>query len=743
MEKGIHLDKGNHCANARFREIFDSTGSRLLLVLDGQEISLEKYNWKALEAQFKAPDRLYLGLPLREIMDSGRDLLGERILANGIPRDCAAVSGILPRQSKGAFGFISGQASWNGIILSLQGGLYPQTTRTAVSELEMFSPTLADPELGQIPPAQVWLDGSLPIAIGVHMGKKRILELTYVCEPGDSSRDPSVWIRAVTLEKDTYDVCAESFFVCGRQLDHQLSATTTEDYWDVFESAACHWLNFRSSFANLQLPDPMLQRALYGCISAAAITFSDAHPHYGHCDYAWETHDNFPPTFITAIESAILMGNAAYAGRVADYILRCVVDSKGRFCYRQGADRLFGASASEYGQFIWLLERYEAALSESLNLEDPKYLEILTRMGGMLIDSVAPLQAYPELSVVQMCAEADTNGRVYSYVQNGYWTYRGLTALADLMDRHGADGTHYRKAAEVILANTNEAARRLKVDTPYGPLLPFQLEYTATPMTLSNCHDTFYPLSHDEWSEYLQESNVRGRFETEQDYLENTYANYRYYLEMLSARCMKREEEAAIVRLRESLGGELLGMTRFLNRVDDWPVFNYARFLLETDRLEKYLLLLYAHTYYHGIPEMMCYYEQIGLDGRAYAPDCVPSILITPLMISWMIAFEPVGERALYLLRGAPEQWYHKGFSAKGMNTRWGKVNLAIMPEGKGVRITADLPDVGETPVFLDVRGLNAERMAAAKSLGYPFSIIDEGTVRLTLSHQGHIEITV
>ena len=173
-----------------------------------------------------------------------------------------------------------------------------------------------------------------------------------------------------------------------------------------------------------------------------------------------------------------------------------------------------------------------------------------------------------------------------------------------------------------------------------------------------------------------------------EDLVENTYANYRYYPEMLSAMLLSNGLSDALVRMRESIGGELLCMTRFWEQLDDWPVLNYARFLLETGRIEKYLLLLYAHTAHHGDPERMTYYEQVSIDGRVIANDCIPSLLTAPTMLAWAFAYEPMDGGALRLLAALPREWYRLPFSARRIGYSGGL--LDIFSDGRTVTVTFD-----------------------------------------------------
>jgi hypothetical protein len=103
----------------------------------------------------------------------------------------------------------------------------------------------------------------------------------------------------------------------------------------------------------------------------------------------------------------------------------------------------------------------------------------------------------------------------------------------------------------------------------------------------------------------------------------------------------------------------------------------------------------------------MCYYEQLTIDGTVLAADCVPSLLTTALLSAWMFAFEPVGEDAVYLLRGVPVKWFGTGFSIEGINTSKGGFTIKANPEDACIRISLSLPPtVGEKPVYLSLRGI-------------------------------------
>ena len=277
-----------------------------------------------------------------------------------------------------------------------------------------------------------------------------------------------------------------------------------------------------------------------------------------------------------------------------------------------------------------------------------------------------------------MCAEADNNVRVNVYLNNNLWSVRGLTSIYELLG--SSKGNKYKIALDKLKQNIDSLLKKHTLfGTEFGDVPPFRFNYPAIPYTLSNCRTHLLPESEEAVKKYFYRPEGRRDFDvTDQEITENTYANYRYYPEILSSMLLPVNLSEGIFNMRERLGGNLLGMTRFRSWIDNWPVANYARYLLETEKVEKYLLLLYSHTQHHGHPELMCYYEQIKLFGKVSAHDCVPSLLTTPLMTIWMLAYETVADGKMRLLSGIPKEWLKTAFSAKGIVTSRGTVDICF-----------------------------------------------------------------
>jgi len=645
-------------------------------------------------------DRVYLGHTLDEVIASGRDILGEELSKNG-EISYSDVKGVLPPITEDAYCFLGGAASHAGVTVDTMGIVFPQLSGRDRTPHSMFEPVSFDAELGSVKPRQKMLESEYPVLISVHEKDDDVLEFIYFVEPGDPDRDPTVWIRAKKYNKSnpsefTLNYLARSF---ARELTEEEQAKTPLDehiFLEALADTVAYWIKFAEKGSTISLPEPELEHVARGAMAFTAATFTADKPHYGHKFYGKELHDNFPPNYIWSIEAALLLGHTACAKRIFEYMLNYALNDEGRFNYRQGRKYNHGTSAVEYSILIFLAERYKKQLG-LIDIDDERRDKLLG-MGNILLSNCRECPEFGNKVLVKMCAEADNNERIHVYLNNNLWTIRGLRALTKLLGK-----SEYAEMADTLEYNIHQMIEAYCVrDTRFGDVVPFRFGYPTPPLTLSTCKETARPLTEEENQKYFIEIKDRYRDVTDQDMTENTYSNYRYYPEALSSMLLDKKHTDAIVNMRENIGGELLGMTRFRLWVDNWPVLHYARFLIETGKIEKYLMLLYAHTALHGIPELICYYEQIKLFGKVSAADCVPSLLTTPTMIGWMFAHENM-DSSLTLLGALPKDWYSKPFAMKKIGFSGGTVD--IVSDGK--KIIVDFSDVPECEVKLVWRADN------------------------------------
>lgn len=681
----------------RLAERYENGAWKICFETSAKCVALDAYTLDELER----PDERtpWNGERPDRILNSGRDLLGEQVLSQGEP-EYDQVRRLLPPITKRAYCFLSGAASWGGVLVDRQGQIFPQSSGNMRQPDPIFSPVLVDGNLGEREPRQFLLGGRYPVLFSVHSDGEQILELMYFVEAGDPDRDPVVWIRTRWYAWQNPSACQTQHRIAALSR-HTGRCIDAETFYTALADTLAFWTRFEAEGASISIPEKVLKNTVLGTLMSCATTFSGDHAHYGHMWYGSELHDNFPPNYIWTLEACCLWGHLAWARRILQHLLVYVLNDNGRFVYRQGEHELFGASAEEYGHLLFVIERYADLLGR--DTWPDSYFETFEGMGHVLLEHCEACEELDGRVMVRMCAEADTNTRVHVYLNNNLWAVRGFQALVRLLcaaDR-AQKTAPFAAMADTLLENSLALARQHSQPSEYGPLVPFRFGYTACPLTLSTCTDTFMPVSEEELRRYLVPSHERhSQGSAQQDLTENTYANYRYYLEILSAMLLPKEQAEALVRLREALGGEYLGMTRFYSWVDDWPVTHYARYLLESGRIDKYLLLLYAHTAHHGHPDLMCYYEQATTDGAMVAPDCVPVLLTTALMTGWMFAYETVQDKRLLLLAAVPKRWFEKGFCMRrlGFSGGW----CSIEWNGKILSISLSAPV--KTPVEIHWR---------------------------------------
>jgi hypothetical protein len=133
--------------------------------------------------------------------------------------------------------------------------------------------------------------------------------------------------------------------------------------------------------------------------------------------------------------------------------------------------------------------------------------------------------------------------------------------------------------------------------------------------------------------------------------------------------------------------------------------YGYAQALLRLDRVEEYILFLYAHRYHDHSRGSWTAGEVSGITGDG-ALFCIPAQQTIPMLVRWMLVFEDPDEETLYLGRGIPREWMASGkpIGIRQAPTRWGRVDFDLETNDDH-RFVANIsmPDQGELPDTLEV----------------------------------------
>jgi hypothetical protein len=122
--------------------------------------------------------------------------------------------------------------------------------------------------------------------------------------------------------------------------------------------------------------------------------------------------------------------------------------------------------------------------------------------------------------------------------------------------------------------------------------------------------------------------------------------------------------------------------------------------LLRLDRIEEFLLFLYAHRYHAHTRGSWTAGEVTGVTGDS-GTYCVPAQQTIPLLVRWMLVLEDSDDEILYLAKGLPREWVGSGkqIEIQRAPTRWGRVSFSLITKHEDKSVVGDVQLTGpKTP---------------------------------------------
>jgi len=359
----------------------------------------------------------------------------------------------------------------------------------------------------------------------------------------------------------------------------------------------------RAAANELRLPrgvhfeSPTLELAVRIGLSHIDATFQGDHPKYGVGAYAAEEHDGFPPTIVAAVDALTAWGLTGRAQALLTYWLSTFVSA-------DGSIRYYGTSLSEYGQILTTVRRLveRGANPDWLPRNASAPARIASRLMEMLSHAGASM-------LVAGSPEADTKEDVATYFHNNAWIARGLGDWAHLLAT--------RLGRQIEASRVSRAAHQLA-------------------RAVRRAIDGAWPTDErDWWLRPILEPDGQGNLAQPVGRLTasrlGSYTNYRYWPELLSSGVLRKRQMVRIVRARRIGGGQFLGMTRFEDHLDDWPLVDYLEGLWNLGLVRELRLSLWGHILYHQALHHLTAYEQVSFPpGRKLADYCLPCQLVAP-----------------------------------------------------------------------------------------------------------------
>jgi hypothetical protein len=162
---------------------------------------------------------------------------------------------------------------------------------------------------------------------------------------------------------------------------------------------------------------------------------------------------------------------------------------------------------------------------------------------------------------------------------------------------------------------------------------------------------------------------------------------HRPYSELLQADILPPRLANLVIDCMRAYGATTLGVVANVwgfheegREILGFISYGYAQMLLRLDRIEEFLLFLYAHRYHVHTRGSWTAGEVTGITGDS-ALYCVPAQQTIPLLVRWMLVLEESDEDILHLAKGVPREWIGSGkhIRAEGVPTRWGRVTFELV----------------------------------------------------------------
>jgi hypothetical protein len=402
------------------------------------------------------------------------------------------------------------------------------------------------------------------------------------------------------------------------------------------------------------------------------------YPKYGAVDrdYAGSEYDGFQDVFTSAIYTNMEWGRLETAKLFIDNYFTEYVDSKGMIDMR-------GPETAQFGMTLSLLARYFNYTGDSgLMAKHRAKIEATALLLAEMHDE--SLRLKPEdagyglirgWSESDSCLHEDPSLYWQPYYANSAFAARGLKDLAEAWSglSHTLSSPEmeklaqgWRKRSQTLKQRTIESIRK-NAQSDKTPL--YIGIFPGTTLTFRESLEKEKP-SPQQWP-------------------------HRPYAELLQADVLPPDLANQVIDCMRAYGATTLGVVANVWRFQDdgreilgFISYGYAQALLRLDRIEEFLLFLYAHRYHAHTRGSWTAGEVTGITGDS-ATYCVPAQQTIPLLVRWMLVLEDSDEDKLYLAKGVPREWVgsDKEIRIEHAPTRWGKVSFSLVmkPASKSV----------------------------------------------------------
>jgi len=615
----------------------------------------------------------YLGLTLKEVSLARADLLadhllGDRALKDGDP-DPEAVKSVAPPMASSD----KNPRNWTTFVGTKEA--YDVTPVYRSGSTRTYHPVQYAPELHQaVEQGKVYdglVGGWMPaVRKVIPLSERAYWDVVVFGDVGVNTTKYIVhtWHRTARIEdgKVTKVAYGQSYpeFPPARK-DPQ-----PEKFYSALLDFAEYWDKQLHEMTQATLPDRVWVDLTKHAFAKELMTRPGGiYPKYGAVDrdYGGSEYDAFQDIFTSAIYTNVEWGRLETAKLYIDNYFTDFVDARGMIDMR-------GPETAQFGMTLSLLARYfNYSGDTSLLLKHRAKIEATAKLlADMHDESLSLPQDNPAHGLIRGWSESDSclmeDPSLYwqpyyansAFAARGFsdiaktWTELGRTQPAAGMGKLAAD---WSKRSQTLRRRTVESVEKnIQRDKtpPYIGLFP------GTTRTFRESLQTEKP-SPQQWP-------------------------HRAYAELLQADVLPANLANLVIDCMRAYGATTVGVVANVGGVHDdgreilgFISYGYAQMLLRLDRIEEFLLFLYAHRYHGHTRGSWTAGEVSGITGDS-ALYCIPAQQTIPLIARWMLVLEDSDEDRLHLAKAVPRQWVASGkkIGIEQAPTRWGRVSFTL-----------------------------------------------------------------
>jgi hypothetical protein len=626
---------------------------------------------KTAEPSFSGPGAGYLGLALKDVGMSPRDLLAERLLDGDDDPDPERVRAAAPPLGSTDSPGPSWRLPWDTFVGTREafdtmpvfaGG----NTRT-YHPIQFFPEDNAKASRGRL---DGLVGGWLPAVRKVLPISDSIYDEVIVfadVEAGDQFI-VQTWHRTARVEEGQIKRVVYGYSY--PEFPPARIDPKPEEFYRALLLFAGYWDHLLRDCSPVSLPDPAwVNMARHAFARELMVRPGGVYPKYGAVDrdYYGSEYDGFQDVFTSSLYANLEWARFEMAHSVIDNYFTDFVDQKGMINMR-------GPETAQFGMTLSLLARYYNYTGDGALLR--KHRAKIEATVGLLSElhdqSLRLPKEDPGYGLIHGWSESDSclmpqpNIWWLPYFANNAFTARGLRDLSrcwpGIIGYESASkpaGSWKRRGQvleDALVASLNRNLRH-DMDPAYIGTFP------GTKLTFLESLAQEHP-SAQQWP-------------------------HRGYCELLQADVLPRNLAHLVIDCMRAYGATTLGVVANVERphpegrdILGFISYGYAQMLLRLDRVEDFLLFLYSHRYHDHTRGSWTAGEVAGIDGDN-ALFCIPAQLTIPLLVRWMLVLEDSDEDRLYFGKGLPRDWLASGTEIviDRAPSRWGRVSLKMIAD--------------------------------------------------------------